>query len=131
VPCIGVALIGNPLYNLEKKMSVKLLVLKSSEEVVADVKELVFEKDGREQVIGFLLKNPKTLSLSRVMTLTEEEDPNRVNVNFVKWQPFSDDTEFQIPSDWVVTICEPLDRIKKSYEEQVDAKERTVSTLEE
>jgi len=131
VPCIGVALIGNPLYNLEKKMSVKLLVLKSSEEVVADVKELVFEKDGREQVIGFLLKDPKTLSLSRVMTLTEEEDPNRVNVNFVKWQPFSDDTEFQIPSDWVVTICEPLDRIKKSYEEQVNAKERTVSTLEE
>jgi len=112
-------------------MSVKLLVLKSSEEVVADVKELVFEKDGREQVIGFLLKDPKTLSLSRVMTLTEEEDPNRVNVNFVKWQPFSDDTEFQIPSDWVVTICEPLDRIKKSYEEQVNAKERTVSTLEE
>ena len=131
MPCIGVALIGNPLYNLEKKMSVKLLVLKSSEEVVADVKELVFEKDGREQVIGFLLKDPKTLSLSRVMTLTEEEDPNRVNVNFVKWQPFSDDTEFQIPSDWVVTICEPLDRIKKSYEEQVNAKERTVSTLEE
>lgn len=112
-------------------MSVKLLVLKSSEEVIADVKELVFEKDGREQVVGFLLKEPKALSLSRAMTLTEEEDPNRVNVNFVKWQPFSDDTEFQIPADWVVTICEPIARIKSSYEEQLNAKERTMSTLEE
>lgn len=112
-------------------MSVKLLVLKSSEEVIADVKELVMENNGKEQVVGFLLKEPKTLSLSRAMTLNEEEDPTRVSVNFVKWQPFSDDTQFQIPADWVVTICEPIARLKTSYEEQVNAKECTVSTLEE
>lgn len=111
-------------------MSVKLIVLKSLEEVVADLKELVLEKEGTEQVVGFLLKEPRVLSLSRAVTLTEEEeDPNRINVNFQKWQPFSDDVEFQIPADWVVTICEPLEKLKSTYEEHINAKERTVSTL--
>jgi len=112
-------------------MSVKLVVLKSLEEVIADVKELVLEEDGKEKIIGFLLTEPRTLSLSRSMTLNEEEDPNRVSVNFVKWQPFSDDKQFQIPADWVVTIAEPLERLKTSYEEQLNAKERTMSILEE
>ena len=112
-------------------MSVKLIVLKSLEEIIADVKELVLEKDGKEQVVGFLLKEPKVLSLSRAMTLTEEEDPNRVNVNFAKWQPFSDDEQYQIPADWVVTICEPIESLKKSYEDRLNAKERTMSILEE
>ena len=112
-------------------MSVKLVVLKSLEEVIADVKELVLEEDGKEKIIGFLLTEPRTLSLSRAMTLNEEEDPNRVSVNFVKWQPFSDDKQFQIPADWVITIAEPLERLKTSYEEQLNAKERTMSILEE
>ena len=112
-------------------MSVKLVVLKSLEEVVADVKELVLEEDGKEKIVGFLLTEPRVLSLSRAMTLNEEEDPNRVSVNFVKWQPFSEDKQFQIPADWVVTIAEPLERIKSTYEEQLNAKERTMSILEE
>jgi len=112
-------------------MSVKLVVLKSLEEVIADVKELVLGEEGEEKIIGFLLTEPRTLSLSRAMTLNEEEDPNRVSVNFVKWQPFSDDKQFQIPADWVVTIAEPLERLKTSYEEQLNAKERTMSILEE
>ena len=112
-------------------MSVKLVVLKSLEEVIADVKELVLEEDGKEKIIGFLLTEPRTLSLSRAMTLNEEEDPNRVSVNFVKWQPFSDYKQFQIPADWVVTIAEPLERLKTSYEEQLNAKECTMSILEE
>jgi len=112
-------------------MSVKLLVLKSLEEVIADVKELVLEEDGKEKVVGFLLTEPRTLSLSRAMTLNEEEDPSRVSVNFVKWQPFSEDKQFQIPADWVVTIAEPLEKIKSTYEEQLNAKERTMSILEE
>lgn len=112
-------------------MTVQLVVLRSSEEVIADVKELVLEEDGKQKIIGFLLKEPRSLSLSRTMTLNEEEDPSRVSVNFVKWQPFSEDKEFQIPADWVVTICNPLEKLKTSYEAQLNAKERTMSILEE
>jgi sporulation protein YlmC with PRC-barrel domain len=130
VPCSGVAFSGNPFYNLEKKMSVKLVVLKSLEEVIADVKELVLEEDGKEKIIGFLLTEPRVLSLSKMVPLNEEEG-EKISVNFEKWQPFSDDKQFQIPSDWVVTIAEPLEKLKSSYEEQLNAKERTMSVLEE
>ena len=113
-------------------MSVKLLVLKSLEEVIADVKELVLEEDGKEKIIGFLLTEPKVLSLSRSVTLNEEEGAGeQLSVNFEKWQPFSKDNQFQIPAEWVVTIAEPLDQLKTSYEEQVNAREHTMSVLEE
>jgi len=111
-------------------MSVKLVVLKSLEEIVADVKELVLEEDGKEKIVGFLLTEPRVLSLSKMVPLNEEEG-DRISVNFEKWQPFSGDKQFQIPADWVVTIAEPLDQLKSSYEEQLNAKERTMSLLEE
>jgi hypothetical protein len=106
-------------------MSVKILVLKSQEDVISDVSEI--EDKGR--VIGYNLKEPRTLNLSRVQNLNEEVDPNRVSVNFTKWQIFSNDAEYQIPADWVVTICEPMPRLKQSYEENVNAEERSMSNL--
>ena len=112
-------------------MSVKLLILKSSEEVISDVKELVLGKDGEERIVGFLLKEPRTLSLSRSTTLNEENGDERVSIDFIKWQPFSKDTEFQIPADWVVTICEPLENLTAAYEDNLNEKERTMSVLEE
>ena len=42
-----------------------------------------------------------------------------------------DDKQFQIPADWVITIAEPLEKLKTSYEEHINAKERTMSVLEE
>ena len=107
-------------------MSVKLIVLKSTEDVIADVSDI--QIDGR--IFGYKLKNPKVLTLSQVEGLYEEVDPTRVSINFSKWQPFSNDEEYQIPFDWVVTICDPLPNLKKSYEEHVN-EERTVSTLSE
>ena len=111
-------------------MSVKLVVLKSLEEIISDVKELVLEEDGKEKIVGFLLTEPRVLSLSRAVPLNEEEG-EKISVNFEKWQPFSADTQFQIPADFVVTITEPLESLKKSYEDQLDAKKRTMSVLEE
>ena len=104
-------------------MSVQLIVLKSGEEIIADIKELVLE----EKVVGFELHEPRVLSLSRASTLTEETD--KVSVNFSKWQIYSDDTVFRIPADYVVTLCTPLDTLKTSYEAKVN--ERPVSTLSE
>ena len=104
-------------------MSVKLIILKSQEEILADLKELVLE----DKVVGFQLTEPRVLSLSRASTLTEEE--NKISVNFSKWQIYTDDKVFQIPADWVVTICEPIESLKKSYEENVN--ECAVSDLSE
>lgn len=109
-------------------MTVKLLTLKSQEDVIADVYDIVIE----DKTVGYLLKFPYVISLSKIkQVLSEEIDGDRLSVNYSPWNPLSSDEEFQIPSDWVVTISEPLEKLKSSYEAKINAKERTVSSLQE
>ena len=91
-------------------MSVKLLILKSYEDVIADVKEMI----SGEQVVGYILNNP---FLARLEDATEEL-PARVS--FYPYAPLSKDKAIPIPCDWVVSIVEPLDEVKNSYLEQVN-----------
>jgi hypothetical protein len=87
-------------------MSVKLLVLKSYEDVIADVKEMM----SGERVIGYLLANP-------FVTRINTEDSS---VAYYPYVPLSKQKEIPIPCDWVVSIVEPLDEVKESYLEHVN-----------
>lgn len=89
-------------------MAIKLVLLKSMEDVIADVKEMV----SGDKIIGFVLDNPF------VVTLNREGD----QVGFYPYIPLSKETSVKIPLDWVVTIVEPRDEIAKSYEEKLNAK---------
>ncbi len=91
-------------------MSVKLLILKSYEDVIADVKEMM----SGEKVIGYLLSNPYVTKLND----GTEEVPT--SVMFYPYAPLSKQKDIPIPCDWVVSILEPHDEVKKSYLEQVN-----------
>lgn len=91
-------------------MSVKLLILKSYEDVVADVKEML----SGDQVVGYVLNNP---FLARLEDATADL-PARVS--FYPYAPLSKDKAIPIPCDWVVSIVEPLDEVKNSYLEQIN-----------
>lgn len=93
-------------------MSVKLLILKSYEDVVADVKEML----SGDKVVGYVLNNPY---LVRVEDATENIP---AHVSFYPYAPLSKDTAIPIPCDWVVSIVEPLDEVKNSYMERLNAK---------
>ncbi len=101
-------------------MSVKLLILKSYEDVIADVNEML----SGDKVIGYLLKNP---FITRLNGGTEEI---AASVTFYPYIPLSKQKEIPIPCDWVVSIVEPLDEVKKSYLEQVNAKSKTADIEE-
>lgn len=93
-------------------MSVKLLILKSYEDVIADVKEMV----SGEKVIGYVLNNPFLVRL---------EDPTEdlpTRVTYYPYAPLSKDKAIPIPCDWVVSMVEPLDEVKNSYLEKLNAK---------
>lgn len=92
-------------------MSVKILILKSLEDVIAEIKEMT----SGENTIGYILENPYVVSL--------EED----RVRFYPYVPLSKDTSIPIPCDWVVSIVEPLDEIKQSYMEKVNEKSESTS----
>ena len=101
-------------------MSVKLAVLKSGEQVIAEAKELVSE----EKVRGYLFTRPHKVVTAQPLLLTEEETQNdsSLEVTLSPWIILSADTEVVVPTDWVVTIVEPLESVVKMYQEKTDGK---------
>ena len=99
-------------------MSIKLALLKSGEQVIADAKELVSE----EKVRGYLFTRPHKVISTQPMLLTEEQQDDRsVEVTLSPWIILSADNEVVVPTDWVVTVVEPLESVVKMYEEKVNA----------
>ena len=100
-------------------MSVKLAILKSGEQVIAEAKELVAKDE--EKVRGYLFTRPHKVVTSQPMLLTEEaKDDNSLEVTLSPWIILSADTEVVVPTDWVVTIVEPIASVVKMYQEKTD-----------
>ena len=98
-------------------MSVKLAVLKSGEQVIAEAKELVSE----EKVRGYLFTRPHKVLTAQPMLLTEEaKNDNSLEVTLSPWIILSADTEVVVPTDWVVTIVEPIESVVKMYQEKTN-----------
>lgn len=98
-------------------MAVKLLVLKSYEDVIADVREML----SGDKVVGYVLNNPY---------VTRLEDGDTPSVSFYPYIPLSADKSIPIPRDWVVSIVEPLEEVKKSYMEKINAKSESPDSEE-
>jgi hypothetical protein len=101
-------------------MSIKLVLLKSGETLISDVKEILSSSD--EKLSKYLLKSPyKVVSQTPIM-LTEQvdNDVQDVQISLSKWFILSQDTEIAIVQDWVVTITEPVESLKNLYEENVN-----------
>ena len=55
------------------------------------------------------------------LCLTEEsKDDNSLEVTLSPWIILSADTEVVVPTDWVVTIVEPIASVVKMYQEKTD-----------
>jgi hypothetical protein len=101
-------------------MSIKLAILKSGEQVISDIKEMLSPE---QKVIGYLLKNTYTVwedDTEEVEILLEESEPedidkNNVDIVMTKWIRLSKSDEIMIPVDWVVTIVDPLDSLIEMY----------------
>ena len=97
-------------------MSINLTLLKSGEQLVSEMKELVAE--GQEQAHAYLLENPHTVDINEKEFLTEDEKKDGdfgINVSLVPWIILSKDKKMVIPVDTVLTIVEPLDAVTKLY----------------
>lgn len=104
-------------------MSIKLIVLKSGEDVIADIQELR-ERDDSESVfpVAYLLKRPYRVTFNNPTMLLESKNEN-ISVSFFPYIPFSADKECLIMSDWVVTVVNPYSQLVKTYEEKINGLE--------
>ena len=104
-------------------MSVKLLLLKSGEQVLADTKELRRKDDVPmvDKVYGYLLTQPHKVSANKPLVLTENVDEQRnVEITISPWILLTEDKVMTIPKEWVITIVNPIDSIVKMYQEKIN-----------
>ena len=94
-------------------MSIKILLLRSNEEIITEVQELA-DPETKES-IGFKLHKPFRLDI-----VSDEGELvfNREKGYSLSWFPFaplSKDKDFFLPSEHVITAYDPLDSIVNQY----------------
>tara|TARA_B100000902_G_scaffold106039_1_gene107971 strand:+ start:57 stop:461 length:405 start_codon:yes stop_codon:yes gene_type:complete len=108
-------------------MTVKLLTLKPKQDVIADIEE-IRTTDEEPKIVGYQLTHPYIITLSRMMN-EDKTVSDSISVNISRWNPYSSDTVYQIPADMVSVICEPLPKLKESWNEKVNKEEEVVKEL--
>ena len=99
-------------------MTVKLAILKSGEDIVADIKEMVVGEGDDARVVGYVLTKPCGVSLnSKTIKIDDEKDTYQLKL--FPWCPLTKNEKIPITADWVVTIVDPIDKVKQMYEKEV------------
>ena len=100
-------------------MSIKLALLKSGEEVIADIAEF---RNSVDELVSYLFKKPYCVKIKTSQVLVEQETRPKHELAYYKWMSLSKDDDIIVNKDWVVSITEPLDTVKKNYEEKVNGR---------
>jgi hypothetical protein len=123
-PPFFIAIIGK---QQKKKMSIKLVLLKSGETVITDAKQLVSsgKDEDEKQVHSYIFSKPHRVQVSRnsLVPVSEESSnikESEVQVSLSPWILLTADDDIQVQLDWVVTIVDPIDSLLKMYQEKIN-----------
>ena len=97
-------------------MSLKVVVLQSKEQIIADIKEVVSE----DKPVAYLLQSPQIVSMNRFSLSEDKSGSNSIEVTLTPWILSSAEKDIPVPINHVVTIVEPLDSIKQMYLEKTN-----------
>jgi len=104
-------------------MTIKLVLLKSGEDIIADVGEMALGEDENARLIGYYLNKPCVVKMIKPTLLTEEEGSRSkksgFEVSLFPWIPLTQEKTIPVPTDWVITIVEPTEQLKQMYIEDV------------
>ena len=102
-------------------MTIKLILLKSGEDVIADVSEMIMGEGEEKRVIGYHLDKPCVIRMKNP-NLQSEEGSNKkagFEVSLFPWIPLTKDTTIPVPADWLITLVEPVTKLKEMYVEDI------------
>ena len=103
-------------------MTIKLLLLKSGEDVIADITEMGTGDEKDRRVVGYFLNKPCIIKMRDPNVLAEEPDgPTKAGfaVSLYPWMPLCKEDVIPISADWLITMVEPIDKLKQMYVEDI------------
>tara|TARA_B100001109_G_scaffold223144_1_gene195377 strand:- start:229 stop:564 length:336 start_codon:yes stop_codon:yes gene_type:complete len=95
-------------------MSIKLIILKSGETLISDAKELLNQEDQVVPSKAILLRDPHLVTIQEKRIKKEQSDFG-VDVTLTPWIVLTSDTDVVIPTEWIVTIVEPLASVTQMF----------------
>ena len=94
-------------------MTVKLSLLKSGEDVIADIEEMILD----EKVVGYFFNDPCVVKLLAKDAGNAGKTPCQLQLT--PWLPLTQEKKIPVAPDWVITMVEPMPQLKKMYEDGV------------
>lgn len=93
-------------------MAVKLLVSQIGQHIIADVKQV--ENKETKEIIAYWVKNP------RVVGYQIDDETQNIGVSFGPYCIVSDEAEFSIRANYIVSILEPRSDVVERYEKIIE-----------
>ena len=117
-------------------MAIKLAVLKSGEDVIADIREMMVgdedTPDDKKKVVGYYFIKPCGVTLKNKAIDVNETADDSYELKLFPWCPLAKNDAIPMSTEWVVTLVDPVDKLKEMYETQVlDKFKEVLKTREE
>ena len=94
-------------------MSVKILLLKSNEEIITEAREIANPET--KEAIGYHIHKPFRLEIVSDEGGLVFNREKGYQLSWFPWAPLSKDTYFYLPLGHVITAYDPLDSIMEQY----------------
>jgi len=110
---------------------VQVVLLKSGEEVVTEVRKVKDTETGKRY---YIMNKPYTIKIvsTDVVQISPEESRPQLNLEYAPWIMFTDEETMIVPEDWIVTTVNPKQQILESYlKNRRNSNESDGSTTEE
>ena len=100
-------------------MTIKLMLLKSGEDIIAETTEMSVGEGEERRVVGYYLNKPCIVKMRYPEMLTEQSQGNNkkagYEVSLFPWLPLAVEETIPVVADWVVTMVEPVIKLKQMY----------------
>ncbi len=105
-------------------MTIKLALLKSGEEVISDMDEMITDK---QAVVGYYFTNPCRAMLTTPDVSADSSERQPVSIKLIPWFPLAQEDKIPVVADWVISIVEPQPKLNDLYTKACEKYEKRIS----
>ena len=102
-------------------MSIKLVLLKSGEDIITDITEMRTSEGEDGRVVGYFMDKPCVVKMRNPQSQAPDGNTQKAGfeVSLFPWMPLSADKKIPVTADWLITMVEPTAKLKEMYIEDV------------
>lgn len=95
-------------------MSIKLVVVKSGEQIITRVEEMLFE----DRLVGYFFNKPCLIKTSDPI-IDKKTKNTSFDIKLSPWISLGKGDRFSVPLDWVVTFVDPIENLRSMYQSDI------------